>query len=115
MEHRRIEAEREGWKKHFETISGTQGSVNDRVWDNIPITGKMAEWMDLTPMELEIDECIRKMKGNRQPGEDGLVAEALKYGGTKLRLEVYKIVKNMFVVCVVLTVSNVFCSGFHAF
>eukprot|EP00959_Pyramimonas_sp_CCMP1952_P440618 9224916-Pyramimonas_sp.AAC.1 len=35
------------------------------------------------------------MQTGRQPGEDGFVAEALKYGGDTLRTRVFEIVREM--------------------
>ncbi len=39
--------------------------------------------------------ALGKCKNNRMPGEDGFVAEALKYGGAKLREQVVRIVQKM--------------------
>ena len=91
-----VTVERESWKTHFEQISNTQGEVNPQVWNNIgPAQDKDYSWMDATPSDIELDSCVRRMKNNRQPGEDAMMAEAVKYGGPLLRAEIYKVVKEM--------------------
>jgi hypothetical protein len=90
-----LEEERAAWQQHFAAISSSQGEVHPRVWDNIGEAREPATWLGDTPTAMEIDACIRKMKNNRQPGADGMVCEALKYGGAALRSEIHRIIRDM--------------------
>ena len=90
-----VEAEREAWKTHFERVSQGRGNVHARVWANCPRSDKTYDWLTQMPSTPELDKCVANMKTKRAPGLDGFVAELLKYGGSKLRTEVYKVVRQM--------------------
>jgi hypothetical protein len=44
---------------------------------------------------VELDRCVAKMKTKKASGEHQMVAELLKYGGSKLCKMVYEVVKKM--------------------
>jgi sorting nexin-29 len=44
------------------------------------------------PTKQEIERCVRKIKNNRAPGEDNVVAEFIKYGGTDITDAIHKLI-----------------------
>ena len=88
----KVDQEREAWRKHFAKISGDVGQVADRVWDSV-VAVPYQEWLAAAPTDLELDKCVSAMKTGRQPGSDGFVAEALKFGSDSFRSEVYALVR----------------------
>ena len=52
-------------------------------------------WLGAEPSDIELDRCVRNTKVKRASGEDGVVAELLKYRGIKLRKKVYRVIKQM--------------------
>ena len=89
------EKEREAWRQHFYTISQGRGRVNPEVWASIPKVRPMQKWMGEPPTKQEMDKCVGKMSMGRAGGEDGVLAEFIRYGGEKLRTQVYGVVKEM--------------------
>ena len=87
-----LDAEREAWKVHFEAIQAGAGEVADRVWANIPRVGEQARWLEMLPTKEEVERCVGQMQNRRASGEDGFMAEFLKYGGSSLQQELHLIV-----------------------
>ena len=87
-----VEGEREAWKAHFAAIQSGAGRVQDRVWQNIPRVAAVAHWLAETPTVEEVERCIGQMHNRKAAGEDGFVAEFLKYGGSCLLHTVHEIV-----------------------
>eukprot|EP00969_Alexandrium_andersonii_P087567 3863652-Alexandrium_andersonii.AAC.1 len=84
--------ERAAWARHFEEISLGRGEVADRVWCRIPVVQqKRQEWLGGLPSDLELDKAVRAMKSGKAAGGDGVVAEALKYGGERQKKVVFRI------------------------
>ena len=54
-----------------------------------------AKWLGAEPTNIELDRCVSNTKVKRAPGQDGFVAELLKYGGKRLRKKVYNVVREM--------------------
>eukprot|EP00973_Karenia_brevis_P085383 11848585-Karenia_brevis.AAC.1 len=90
-----IDAERESWKRHFAKVSEGRGRVADRVWGNIPVAQETATWLGEAPTDVELDKCVSRMGLKKAPGMDKFTAEVLKFGGTRLRRKIYKVVKKM--------------------
>ena len=90
-----VEKERESWKEHFEKVSKTRGEVKDTVWDNVTNLGAEVKWLGEDPTDIEMDTCVSRMGTKRAPGKDKFTAEALKFGGKKLRKKIYRIVRKM--------------------
>ena len=57
----------------------------DEVWDKIPRAQHVAKWLSADPTEEEIERCMGQMKNKKAAGEDGFMAELLKYGGAEMR------------------------------
>ena len=87
--------EQKAWKTHFQQISEGRGSVNPNIWKNIKKRGAQAAWLSKEPSDMELDLCLQKMKSKKAAGKDGMVAEAVKYGGTKLKKQIFETVKKM--------------------
>lgn len=51
--------------------------------------------MDAEPSDMELNACLMQMKSKKQPGEDGIVAEALQYGEDELKVSVFRVVRDM--------------------
>lgn len=90
-----VEKERESWKLHFEQVSKTRGEVKERVWENVKKLDGVGAWMGLEPSDMEMDKCVSRMNTKRKPGKDKFSAEALKFGGKKLRSKIYAVVRKM--------------------
>ena len=90
-----VEEERESWKEHFKKVSEDRGNVNPRVWDNVKKSGYTAEWMSKEPSDIELEVCLGKMKVKKKPGKDGMMVEAIKYGGEGLKSRVFETVRTM--------------------
>ena len=87
-----IEAEREAWKEHFRTIQAGEGAVPDNVWENIQKAVYTADWLARTPTIEEIERVIGQLQNRRAAGEDGFMAEFLKYGGPTIQKAVHSVI-----------------------
>ena len=87
-----IEAEREAWKEHFKGIQAFAGAVPDNVWDNIPKATHTADWLAKTPTIEEIERVIGQLQNRRAAGEDGFMAEFLKYGGPAIQKAAHSVI-----------------------
>ena len=72
-------AEAESWRQHFQLIQNGVEAVADRVWQNIPHTHTIADWMSQTPTPQELKRALQKMKVGKAPGDDGVTVEMLKW------------------------------------
>lgn len=84
--------ERAAWREHFRKIQEGTGQVPDRVWEAIPQNQEVATWMARDPTIEEVERCIGQMKNRKAAGEDGFMAEFLKYGGPLLMDQVFNVV-----------------------
>ena len=87
-----LEAEREAWKDHFKAIQTGEGQVPDRVWNNVTRTVGVAEWLARKPTIEEVERVIGQLQNRRAAGEDGFMAEFLKYGGSPVCAALHNIV-----------------------
>ena len=76
----------------FSAIQTGVGEVADEVWTNIPRVGEQARWLETLPTKEEVERCVGQMQNRRASGEDGFMAEFLKYGGSCLLQELHSIV-----------------------
>ena len=92
-----IEGELEAWKEHFRKVSETEGALNPNVWENVSRQKPISKWLGAPPSNIEMDKCVGKMKLKKAAGKDMFPVEILKYGGKKLRDQVYEVVRTMWV------------------
>ena len=88
------EREREAWRIHFSEIQRGRERVSETVWENVP-TGEEQPWLSSPPTFEEVVVSIKGMKVGRAAGEDGFVAEYLKYGGPGLTEIVVRLVRRL--------------------
>ncbi|KAL4103343.1 hypothetical protein QTP88_018720 [Uroleucon formosanum] len=61
----------------------------------IPCQQKKNHKKRLTPTKQEIYNIIKKLKNNKSPGENNVVAELLKNGGNAIKDEIWKMIKEI--------------------
>ena len=83
----------EAWKGHFEAIQRGRGDVNPAVWEDVEVRERDRS-LDDEPTWEEMNRAINEMKRGKTGGEDGMVAEYLKMGGTGLRTLLFRIVRQ---------------------
>lgn len=81
------------WKEYFEEM------LNEE-----QITGENAENKNMEdqdeeniekPTKIEINEIIDNLKNNKSPGDNGVTAENIKYGGSELRNRIHQLIKDI--------------------
>ena len=86
-------AEVEAWKDHFQAIQQGIGEVDDSIWADI--TSRDADIsLNDTPTWEEFLKAIGDMRLGKAGGDDLMLGEYLKFGGPKLRKEVYRIIQD---------------------
>lgn len=88
-----VVAEREAWRQHFQAIQAGAGAVPEHVWDSIPVE-PTADWLGVLPTSEQVERCIGQLKNRKAAGEDGFMAEFLKYGGPQVFQRVVTIVQT---------------------
>ena len=78
------ELERDAWAEHFRMIGEGAGSVDDRVWSNVPSYPPMDVVWGNAPAPNELHAALRQMSLGKAAGEDEVTAELLKFGGDSL-------------------------------
>ena len=76
--------ERDAWAEHFRLIGEGTGSVDDRVWANVPSYPPMDVVWGNAPAPNELHAALRQMSLGKAAGEDEVTAELLKFGGDSL-------------------------------
>jgi len=83
----------EEFKKHFERLLNKTPPISTH--EDIPIQYSTAEPYIKTPTKQEIYNIIKKLKNNKSPGENNVVAELLKNGGNAIKDEIWKMIKEI--------------------
>ncbi|KAL4100839.1 hypothetical protein QTP88_020868 [Uroleucon formosanum] len=83
----------EEFKKHFERLLNKTQPIPTH--EDIPMQYSTAEPYIKTPTKLEIYNIIKKLKNNKSPGENNVVAELLKNGGNAIKDEIWKMIKEI--------------------
>ena len=89
--------EREAWKGHFHKLQEGKEEVDPRVWQKFRPKDAEATWLHETPSNKEIEKNMRKMKNGKAAGIDEVAAEVLKCVSPKLKSQIYKVVKEMWI------------------
>ena len=89
-----VAAERDAWAEHFRKIGDGEGSVSEKVWDNVPSYTPMSlSWGD-APAPNELHAALRQMSLGKAAGEDEVTAELLKFGGPLLWESVVRVCRE---------------------
>ena len=78
------QGERDAWAEHFRLIGEGTGSVEARVWENVPSYSPMDAVWGNAPAPNELHAALRQMSLGKAAGEDEVTAELLKFGGDNL-------------------------------
>lgn len=87
----------EKWANHFKILLNKEQQehiVLETIHEIDAENNQNAEQDDI-PTINEVGEAIKKMRNNRSPGEDDIVAELIKYGGDALRKTLHEIIKEI--------------------
>ncbi|KAJ4433364.1 hypothetical protein ANN_15623 [Periplaneta americana] len=96
------EGEREGTREFYARVKHFKKGFKPRVdfcQDEegkliVPITSGYEGEQQFLPGKDEVLSMIDTLKNNKTPGEDGITAELIKYGGEKLKLNIVRLVQN---------------------
>jgi exonuclease III len=75
------------WREHFSELLNVSTTTDSTTGQQIPITQLSPEEQsrqDKSPSLKEVEDAIRRMKGGKAPGIDGITADIIKAGGRAL-------------------------------
>ena len=78
------QGERDAWAEHFRLIEKGAGSVDDRVWRNVPSYSSTPLIFGDALAPNELRAALRQMSLGKAAGEDEVTADLLKFGGAGL-------------------------------
>uniref|UniRef100_A0A8D9AYK2 Craniofacial development protein 2 n=1 Tax=Cacopsylla melanoneura TaxID=428564 RepID=A0A8D9AYK2_9HEMI len=86
----------ERWALHFKELLNKHNTADDGI--NVVQTAPddITEG-DEVPTLNEVQKAIRRLRNNRAPGEDEIVAELIKYGGYQLEEAMREIIKDIWI------------------
>uniref|UniRef100_A0A8D8X0K2 Craniofacial development protein 2 n=1 Tax=Cacopsylla melanoneura TaxID=428564 RepID=A0A8D8X0K2_9HEMI len=85
----------ERWMNYFKTLLNKDYPEENEADNRLNISTSINQSEEDAPSTQEVCDAIKKMRNNRAPGEDGIVAELIKYGGFAVESAIHKIIKEV--------------------
>ena len=83
----------ERWTEHFSNLLKSNTDIESHT--RIPIIASYEGEQQFLPRKDEVLFVIDSLRNNKAPGEDGITAELIKYGGEKLKHNIVCLVQNI--------------------
>jgi hypothetical protein len=80
------------WAEHFRELMNKNEDSEISFSKDLRRDGDEEERNVEIPLREEVESVINKIRNNRTPGEDDVVAELIKYGGPTIKETMYKLI-----------------------
>ena len=92
-----IAADREAWQLFLANIQSDKGKVNPEVWQHVsPVPTKASDFCSM-PSWKEFQTALNSMHNGKRGGIDNVTVELIKFGGSSLKNEVFRIICLMWI------------------
>lgn len=80
------------WQEYYENILYEDGKTITN--ENLEMTEEEEDEAKC-PTEIEVKEQIKRLRNGKAPGEDGIEAELLKYGGEQMQKQIHQLIQTI--------------------